>query len=182
MLLLPCLSWSFGFLNISNVELSRLDASNYRLRVTYDWGGDILPWPTLSESPEIYGPANPSLTAFEVKGGGASYNYFASTAAQVYKLAGPSSHVTSTGNIYGFDFAASDPSLSNYSFSTYGEIHWFTSHQIDPNILDPVDQFTESFSGSFDLSKDPVVVPEPTTLLLFGVGAIGTVLARRRLR
>jgi hypothetical protein len=180
-LLLPCLSWSFGFVNISDVEFSRLDASTFRLRVTYDWGGAILPWPTYYQSLDSYGPADPSLEMFDVTGVEGAMNLYSQNATPIYTLAGSDSRVLCTGNVYGFDFAVTDPSQTSFTFNSYGEIHWYTSYQYDETSQDPVDQFSESFASSF-VAIDPTSVPEPATFFLVGAGLLGTVAYRRKHR
>ena len=179
-LLIPCASWSFGFLNISSVELARLDADSYRLRVTYDWGGDLLA--ASVPEPDLYGPGIPSLTFFSLTGPAASYNIVSELSTAVISGQGSGMHREAMNNVYGFDFDYTDPFASSFKFDYAGDIHWYATHQNSLGFQPLIDERLETFGGSFNASVAPLLVPEPSTALLFGLGMLGFGLVRKRRR
>ena len=175
----PMTSHGFGFLNITGAQLTRLDADSYRLRLTYDWGGAMLP--ALITPDNLFGPETPTLQTFGVLGGGTAYNFFGQSSKNMLIGKGDAASLSNLGNQFGFDFDAADPLATSFNFSSHGEIAWISSTQL-PNgsPLAPTNYFTESFDDQFSLTTDPIAVPEPATAMLLGFGLVGMVVARRR--
>jgi hypothetical protein len=108
--------------------------------------------------------------------------------------------VTFTGNITGFDGDNSATLSSNTAFgdtltytSAFLDFSGTTSRSMGLNLagIDPVftqsgngflDSFTTDLTGGFASSPTPTVVPEPASIVLFGLGAIGLFIAARRRR
>ncbi len=175
----PMVSYSYGFLNITNAQLSRLDASTFRLRVTYDWGGEWVPAQITDAN--WYGPQMPGLESFGVTGGGTQFNVVNDTIPGALYRSGASRATKSIGNLFGYDFNADDPLVSSFTFLYQGSIAWNESSQ-SPNGSDISTQFcfSRSFDGSFTLPANPSSVPEPASLLLLGLGLVGAIIVKRR--
>jgi hypothetical protein len=178
-MIIPMSSYGFGFLNITGAQLERLDFDSYRLRVSYDWGGDLL---ALQKTPDyLLGPPTPTLQTFGVTGGGAGYNFFNQASRSEWVRQGVLLGVRNTGNQFGFDFDAADPLATSFDFLTHGELTWIgTTQQSNGAPLAPTTYFTENFDSQFSLTTTPSAVPEPATAALLGLGLLGVVIYRRR--
>ncbi len=179
-LILPITSHAFGFLNITGAQLTHLSGATYRLRVNYDWGGDLL---NAFISPSIMlGPPTPQLNSFNVTGGGTGFNFF-NQAGKVSLISNRLlfHSLLSTGNQFGFDFTSTDPLATSFTFLDQGKIDWYESTQYrNGSFLPPTYCFSESFNGKFTLPTDPTAVPEPASALLLGLGLAGAVIVKRR--
>ncbi len=181
----PMLSWSFGFVNVTGVSLTRLDADSYHLNVTYDWSGALIYSPTFINGIDIFGPGVPILADFAVTGPYSSYNLVNQKATSRVVRSGSSYNVVSTNNALAFDFDVTDPGVTMFNFATAGNMHWWATHQVSLQDSEPIDILQESYSGSFQagVQLDPPTVPEPATALLFVGGVAGlAAIARRKKR
>ena len=112
--LLPSLTWSYGFFNITDSYIQRLDENSYRFRAWVSWDEDILPAPT-NPSLEWASPGLPYFWNFEISASqlpdNCTYNFFVNEydgdlfpqtdpcwTAVSYRLPG------SLGSEFGFDF------------------------------------------------------------------------------
>jgi len=181
----PVLSWSFGFVNVTGVSLTRLDADSYHLNVTYDWSGALIYSANYIDNVEIFGPGDPVLTEFTVTGPYSSYNLVNQGAATHLVRSGSGYKLISTNNTLGFDFDVPDPGVTMFDFTTSAAIHWYASHQIGGQSFEPVDILQETYTGGFQagIQLDPPTVPEPATAVLFVGGVAGlAAIARRKKR
>lgn len=169
--------WATPWFNITDAYIQQLDQDSYRIRVFVDFGGInfISPYdgselmgqfyhftfgPPMGTSQ--YNPTTFSLSTF------ANYDpgdYWAGDAMGV-----PFSMDNTTGG-FGYDFDHSgplaDPVALSYSASFFNGV-W--TDRYDPEYV--------TYTGSFTAR----VLPEPTTLLLFGLGLTGAGLIRRKKR
>jgi hypothetical protein len=167
-----------GFLNITPQQLTRLDATTFRLRVTYDWGGRILP-ALIGQNP-VQGFPTPTLMSFDITGF-SGFNFFNQTSANTFVRNGTDVQLRSIGNQYGFDFSVNDPLASSFSFLTQGQIQWIYPTQTGTgSLLGSGIAATENYNGQFTLTTDPPSVPEPASVFLLGLGLLGVVIVKRR--
>ncbi len=182
---LPMLSWSFGFVNVTGVSLTRLDADSYHLNVTYDWSGALIYSANYINGIDIFGPGVPVLADFAVTGPYSSYNLVNQQATSHVARAGAGYTVVSTNNALAFDFDVTDPGVTMFDFTTSSTMHWWATHQISLQDSEPIDILQESYTSNFQagIQLDPPTVPEPATAVLFIGGVAGlAALARRRKR
>ncbi|MFZ1685248.1 MAG: PEP-CTERM sorting domain-containing protein [Candidatus Zixiibacteriota bacterium] len=177
-MIVPMTSYGFGFLNITGAQLERLDTDSYRLRVSYDWGGAMLP--ALLTPTNEFGPPTPTLQMFDIAGGGSAYNFFSLASKNSWTGKGDNASLKNTGNQFGFDFDAADPLATRFDFSSHGVIEWLGSNQIGGSLLPATSYFSETFDSRFSMETTPSAVPEPATAALLGLGLLGVVLYRKR--
>ncbi len=183
LLMLPTASWSLGYFNISSSSLQQLDLDSYRLRVNVDFGD--ISW----QNPETY------ITNFHTFSlsllGSSQYNTtFNGGLENIIGIPGywsAGDFGFSPGSFssfeFGYDFDLTAP-LTEPLTMTY-DAH-FMSNAI--SVYDPVtkdflgyDFETTNFTGSFTVGEiNPSAVPEPASMLLFGLGLVGAGIIRRK--
>ncbi len=179
---LPIAAFPLGWLTVSTPYLTQLDSDSYRLRFDVEWGGEnyvdpVYDWvdvpPVFSRlTCSIFGTEQYNTTLNAVEGGSCNLPgdwYGGGSATEGYFCLG-------SGEFgYDFDWAGpiSDPLLFSYS----AVIAW-SGCAVTPEGDAPPVLYDETFSGETFASA----VPEPTTLVLFGMGILGATFARRRNR
>jgi len=179
LLILPSLSWGYGFFEITDSYIQKLDENSYRFRVLVNWEEDIMPAPT-NPALEWASPGMPYFWNFELSSlqipDNCSYNFFVNEyegdlfpqtdpcwTAISYRVPG------SLGNEFGFDFDLTGPLHGALDFSYTADISCYTAVVYDDGAMAAWSMADNTYSGSFTVQ----VAPEPMTLLLFGFGLAG---------
>ena len=170
------LSW----LNISDVSIQRLDIDSYRLRVAVDWAAEDMQWEWIPFE------GNPTPPPISTAG---SFNFFSMTLLgsnqynptinalgwpdfcynapglwqdEAYYNWGPWQAQSFDETVFGYDFDLAEPSLGPFSLTYDATVDW--SFRYDA-IYHP--SYKENHSGEFAA----MVIPEPASLILVGLGA-----------
>jgi hypothetical protein len=180
------LSW----VNISDVSIQRLDDDSYRLRVAVDWAAEDMQWEWVPVEnyptpPPISTPGSFNFFSLTLLGttqynatqnavGWPDYCYNAPGLWQeeAYYNWGPNQAQPFDQTVFGYDFDLAEPALGPFALSYNATVDW--SFRYDA-IYHPY--YQENHAGDFAA----MVIPEPATLILFGLGvaALGLGLRRR---
>ncbi len=179
------LSW----VNITGASIERLDSDSYRLRVAVDWQAEDMQWNWVQF--EDY-PTPPPLST------GGSFNFFSITMLgsnqcnptinaigwpefcynapgtwqeEAYYNRGPWQAQSFDETVFGYDFDLAESPAGPFSLAYDATVDW--SFRYDA-IYHPY--YKENHSGEFAA----MVIPEPTSLILVGLGAAVIGLRMRR--
>ncbi len=195
----PPLSWGFGAFTVTQATITPQLSGDYRVEIYVDWDRTPISAFTTDrsfDSPEFSptwrGNADPYLTRFATSGFGSMSNFTAeygydrwtdpTMEAPEWHSQGYGHSPGSLGSYFAFDF--STPFLVDEPISfEYSAMIDYVSPVVrfDQNGY-PVEQYGDwlgqsESSGQFTAT----VVPEPTTLVLVGLGLMGAGLLRRRI-
>jgi hypothetical protein len=179
------LSW----VNISGVSIERLDSDSYRLRVAVDWQAEDMQWDWIPYGDNPVPPpisTGGSFNSFSLTVLGSSqynptinavgwpeycYNAPGTWQEEAYYNWGPWQAQSFDETVFGYDFDLAESPAEPFNLTYDATIDW--SFRYDA-IYHPY--YKENHSG--DISA--MVIPEPTSLILVGLGAAAISLRLRR--
>ncbi len=186
LIFLPGSTWAFSFLSIKSAQMWKIHANTYRLKIDINFGGhiDAPPIPdgvTSVTSPELY------FTRFSIATPRSARNFYYDPGDGVISCnpdqyaADWSSvgwgHTPGTmGTTFGFDFEDIGPPDRLPHFTFAAELQWCRVAFYEPYAVGSDWLGQDNHRGGIIAD----VVPEPTTLALFGFGLACASLFRRR--
>jgi hypothetical protein len=168
-----------SWVEFANPRISYLSGDLYRFRVDVTWGGDTYTDPA---SGTVVDPILDQLWITNILGtpvnwtGNHSGAYGYSYAGDWYggmELPDFPSDFGLHGPEFGWDFIPDAPLQSSYSLNFVAVTAWL---DYDYAVNKRIEGGSEYFSGDLDV----MVIPEPATALLFGIGLVGMAFFKRR--
>jgi hypothetical protein len=157
---------AFSWFNITDSYIEKIGEYSYRLGIEIDWGGDYI-----FEGYEIYAPRL-DLFSCSIIGNG-RYNPTLNAMPGEENLNSPGlwygygKYSGLSGNVFGYDFDYYYPGTPGFSIDYGATLGWYANIPLG---------YTESHGGTFDV----YAVPEPATIILFGLGLSGLALNKKR--